>query len=73
MEHEKSKKVYSASKEACKYPKEFSLNFDNSGEVDTWKPARKLKQESKKLDEKQLEENWTQKPLHRQFLLRMLM
>lgn len=74
MEYEKKNKkllFFSVSK-SHKYASEFRLNVENSSEVNTTatESTRNVKQETKKFGQKQIEENWSQTPLHSQFLLR---
>lgn len=75
MEYEKKKQkasfFFTVSK-SHKYASEFRLNVENSTEVNTTatKSTRKLKQETKKFSQKQIQESWSQIPLHSQFPLR---
>lgn len=64
LQHEKSKtKLYSVSKETHNNAKQSRTQIEDSTEVNTTdrKSTRKLKQETRKLGQKQTEESWSQK------------
>lgn len=71
MKKKKKQKAFFSVSQSHKYASEFRVNVENSTEVNTTatKSTRKLKQETKKFSQKQIEESWIQMPLHSQFPL----
>ena len=70
--HENSKKSNSVSKEACKFARELGVDLEVDEEPGTTaaEKAKQIKQTAKKNGQKQIEERWSQKPLHGKYILR---
>ena len=72
LEHEKTKNLYSVTKEAAKFRQELGIDQTEHKETDSvTKKAKKVKEQAKKQGKEQIQIRWEQKPLHGQYLKRV--
>ena len=70
--HDKNKKLYSVTKDACKFINELELlNLSRKDHEPITKFAKRVKQETEENLQKKMRQTWKEKPIHGQFPARV--